>query len=649
MSSSILSIGKSALAAAQTGLATTGHNIANASTPGYTRQVVIQGSAGSQSTGAGYIGKGTTVVDVRRAYNELLVSQMQSAQSSASQVETYYAQISAINNQFGDAEAGLAPALQEFFKGIQELANNPKMAEARQGALSAAETLAARFRSLDAQVKELADGVNQQIQSSIGPINAYAEQIAHLNDAIEKAMGSGQGQVPNDLLDQRDQAINELSKEIRTTVVKQGNSYNVFIGNGQPLVVGSKTFELVAMASQQDISRIGVGYVSNGTPVPLADSTLTGGRLGGLLEFRSQTLDVVQNSLGRIALGLAASFNDQHALGVDQNGNPGGAFFNVGSPLVQAHAANTSAPPAQVSASIADAGAVTTSDYMVETLVEADPAAVPPVDGSYRVTRLSDGNTTLFDTFPVTVDGVEIALDSGNPAVGDKFLVRPTARAAADFTVAIKDVTQIAAAAPIRTEAPTTNAGTGTISAGVVNGPPVDPALQVPVTITFTSATEYTVSTDAVPPVVLGTGDISLPGGTTVSYNGWTVELGGVPAAGDEFKIGPNTDGVGDNRNAVLLGALQTANTIGNGTTSYSGAYTQLVSLVGNKTRELEVISAAEGRYLEQAQAAHQAESGVNLDEEAANLLQYQQAYQAAAKIMQTASQLFEILLTLGT
>jgi len=134
-----------------------------------------------------------------------------------------------------------------------------------------------------------------------------------------------------------------------------------------------------------------------------------------------------------------------------------------------------------------------------------------------------------------------------------------------------------------------------------------------------------------------------------VSYNGWTVELGGVPAAGDEFKIGPNTDGVGDNRNAVLLGALQTANTIGNGTTSYSGAYTQLVSLVGNKTRELEVISAAEGRYLEQAQAAHQAESGVNLDEEAANLLQYQQAYQAAAKIMQTASQLFEILLTLGT
>lgn len=647
MSSSILGIGQSALAAAQAGLVTTGHNIANASTPGYSRQVVIQGSAGSQNSGIGYLGKGTQVIDVRRVYNELLASQMQSAQATASHAQTYYTQVSRINNMFGDVTAGLSGVLQEFFNGVQDLASNPNLAASRQSALSGAEALAARFRSMESQLKEQEQSVNRQIQSSIELVNSYAQQLAKLNDAIEKANGNAGGKASNDLLDQRDLLVSELSKEIKTTVVKQGNSYNVFIGNGQPLVVGTKSYNLVPTPAADDPTRITVGFMSNGTVVPIGESSLTGGNLGGLLEFRSNTLDAAQNSLGRIAIVLAETFNAQHRLGQDQNGDLGGDFFRAGSPTVHANSRNTSAPPAQLGATITDASSLTTSNYLVETLSAADPDADPPVPGSYRITRLSDGAVTNFDSFPQTVDGVEFEFTAGNPAAGDSFLVKPTAAGATGFSVAITDVKQIAAAAPIRTQSGVDNAGNGTISAGVVNA--LNDDLQVPVTITFTSETAYTVTrTDVDPPVVLGTGDTSAPGGSTVSYNGWTVELSGKPAAGDTFTIEPNTNGVGDNRNAVLLGALQTANTTANGTTSFQGAYAQLVSAVGNKTREVEVASKAAASFLEQAKSAQEAESGVNLDEEATNLLRYQQAYQAASKMMQTASQLFELLLTLG-
>jgi flagellar hook-associated protein 1 FlgK len=634
MGSGILGVGQSGLAAAQAGLVTTGHNIANASTPGYTRQVVIQTSAGSQDTGFGYVGKGTQVSDVKRVYSEFLNTQVTTAQSSKYQLDTYYAQISRINNQFADSVSGLSPVLQDFFKGMQDMASNPSSTAARQTALSSAETLAARFQGLDGQLKEAEASLRGQIGTSVDTINVYAKQIAKLNDTIEKAQGNSDGRASNDLLDQRDYAIAELSKEIKTTVVKQGNTYNVFIGNGQPVVVGAKTYDLVSTTSASDPSRTAVGYVANGEMIELADSSLAGGKLGGLLEFRSKTLDLAQNSLGRIATGLAMTFNAQHALGQDLTGALGGDFFRVGAPDVRAGTANTG--NAVVGATVTDANALTTSNYRLQL-----------TGGNYVVTRLSDNSVRYSNAAfpPGAIDGVSFNIASGAFAAGDEYVIKPTVNGAGAFGVAINDVSKIAAAAPIRTAAPLTNTGTGTISAGTVNGPPPTNAnLQQPVTITFTSATTFNVTgTGTGNPV----GVAYTPGGN-ITYNGWTVQLNGSPANGDSFSIGPNTNGAGDNRNALLMAAQQTANTLGNGTASYQGAYAQLVSQVGNKTREVEVTGKAESKFLAQAVAAQQAESGVNLDEEAANLMRYQQAYQAAGKVMQTAGQLFELLLNLG-
>ena len=544
MASNILGIGRSALNAAQVGLNTVGHNIANAATPGYTRQVVVQGAAMAQDFGFGFLGQGTEISTVKRVYNEYLSTQVRSAQTAKSGVDSYFGQIRQIDNMLADPTSGLSPALQNFFSGIQELASNPSSIPARQAALSSAESLVSRFQSMANRLNEISDGVNSQIVSSVADINTYAVQIAQLNDAIGRAQRAT-GQPPNDLLDQRDQLVLDLGKEVKATVVKQGDGdYNVFIGNGQPLVVGVKAYTLSTVSSPTDPEKIEVAYkAANGSTVVVGESGLTGGKLGGLIEFRSKTLEPAQNALGRLAIGLGSTFNAQHQLGFDLNGVAGGDFFTIPVPLVNASGTNTGS--ATIGASIGNVNALSTSDYQVS------------YDGAnYTVTRLSDKTSTIFASFPQTIDGVDLNLVSGTALPGDIFLIRPTAKGASDLGVAIADPVEIAAAA--------------------------------------------------------------------------------------------QTGAVGDNTNALALSALQTAKTLGNGTATYQGAFSQLVSQVGNKTRELELTSSTTGNLLSELSTAMQSESGVNLDEEATNLLRYQQAYQAAAKTMQIAGELFDMLLTIG-
>jgi flagellar hook-associated protein 1 len=632
--SNILNIGKSALGAAQIAIDTTGHNIANASTVGYSRQEVIQTAATGQDTGFGYVGKGTTVVAVRRIYSEYLGSQVLSAQTTKGQLDSYYTEIQQINNMLADSTVGLSPSLQNFFDGLQDVSANPNSSVSRQSLLSTADTLVAQFQSLSGQLKDISQGINSQIKASTTSINSYAKEIATLNDAIEKAQGRSDTNAPNDLLDQRDQLLADLSKDIRVSIVKQGGSYDVYIGNGIPLVIGSKTYSLSNVTSPTDPSRLEVAYQSNGVTTVLADNVLSGGNLSGLLEFRSETLDAAQNSLGRIATVLATTFNEQHSLGQDQNGALGGNFFNVADPLVTTDNRNTST--GVVSASIADAKLLTTSNYRLSY-----------DGGNYSLTRLSDNvvlsSTTLAAAQAASAnEGFSFSIASGPLAAGDKFLIRPTANGASGISLAITDTTKIAAAAPILAAATSSNSGTGKVTAGVVNTPPpVNANLQQPVTISFNPDGTYNVTGT-------GTGNptnLTYTAGGDITYNGWTIKISGAPASGDTFTIGSNTNGVGDNRNALLLSALQTTDLVAGSSATYQGAYSQMVNMIGNKTSELEVTSSSADKLYTTAYNAQQSVSGVNLDEEAANLLRYQQAYQAAAKVMKTASDLFDTLL----
>lgn len=651
--SGVMGISVSALGAAQMGLQTTGHNIANANTPGYSKQEVQLDTRRAQYTGAGYLGQGVEVGTVKRAYSEFLNGQVLSEQSQAAMLNTYHTQIQQIDNVIADASAGISPAIQEFFSSVNNVSTSPESQPARQAMLNSANALSARFQSLNQRFIDVNNSVGSQIANSVTQINSYAQQIAALNQNIvmQQAVSN---QPPNDLLDQRDQLVAKLNTEVKASVVRQSDgAYNVFVGNGQALVVGSDAFSLALAQSPVDPSKQDIVYNNrNGSHSVIQQSSLQGGNLGGFLTFRDNTLTASQNALGRVAMGIAGALNQQHQVGQDLNGELGGNFFVPPEPAVFSNTSNSG--NAVVTASVntaADYAALTGGDYKLR------------YDGgtSYTLIRLADHKETTFPSgLPESpVDGLTLVSTPGAQP-GDTYLIRPTVNGARDISVNVRDPSKIAAGLPIRANAAMENHGNAKIAAGTVNTPPVspDPAhpatdvnLKNPVTITFTSATTFDVF-DTQAGKSLATG-VQYTDGRDISFNGWTTQISGVPAAGDTFSIGANLNATADGRNALAIADLQTKDTLGassggTATMTFQGAYAQWVSDVGNKTRELQVTSTAQTSMAEQSVATQQALVGVNLDEEAANLMRYQRAYQAAGKAMQISNTLFDTVLELG-
>jgi len=645
---SIFQIGVSGLNAAQAGLLVTSHNITNANRDGFHRQEAITETRVPMRTGAGFFGQGVAVETVRRAYSQFLDNALLQAETQASYLDTYGAQIRQIDNMLADPNAGLSPTLQAFFSGVQDVASNPSSAPSRQQLISLTQGLVARFQSFDARLSEMRTSVNRQLSDVTAEINTLSGEIANVNDQIIRLQGDP-GKPPNDLLDQRDALLSELNKLVRvSTVGLSDGSINVFIGNGQTLVLGTKSFELAAGPSAENQQDYGLFYISGSNRIALSTDNLQGGTLGGLFDFRRQSLDPAQNQLGLVATVLAQTFNDQHELGMDLDGVLGEAFFDV--PLANVIGNQANSGDAVLAADNTDVGALTGSDYRVQF-----------AGGNWIVTRLSDNTSSSYATLPQTIDGVELSVVSGTVAAGDSFLVQPTRNGARDIDGLISDTAKIAAAVPIRAGADLDNTGKATISPGVV----VDTdnaafatagALTPPILIRFTSATQYSIydNTNSASPALIEGGIAYTPGvqndvfptAGSVDY-GYRVSLTGAAATGDEFTVGYNSSGVSDNRNALLLSALQTANTVANGTANYQSAYTQLVSQVGNRARQIDVQSKAQDTLVTQTREAQQSLSGVNLDEEAANLIRFQQAYQASGKVLQIANSLFASILEL--
>ena len=649
----LFGIAKSGLMAAQAGLTTTGHNIANAATPGYSRQVVIQGTTAPLSTGAGFIGTGTEVAQIKRVYDDFLNKQLLGVQTQQASVDAYLNQVSQIDNMLSDATVGLSPALQGFFKGIQDANSNPASSASRQALLSAAESLTARFHGMSDRLSDLQTGTNSAITANVSELNAMARKVADLNNQIA-GMSVDPSRIPNDLLDQRDQIISEMNKVIKVNVTAGDNHMlNVSFGSGQPLVIGGNSQELAVTTSDTDPNRVLVGYQTLGRVTPLPDAVLIGGELGGLVQFRNEGLDKAQNQLGLIAAGLADTFNDQHKLGLDQYGQPGGNFFNDIKAYVGYDRDNAATSTLDVQATVVDGSALTGADYDM-TFNGTDLV----------VTRRSDNQQTLISPFPQggvpqVIDGVSFNIN-GVPSDGDHVEIRPTYRAAQNLQVAITDGAKIALAAPISTSVPSSNTGKAKMSPGAVDADYLLPGNQLaaPVTLSYDLASntlngfpavDVTVTDEAGVATVYPAGTpVTYTSGAKISFGGISFTLSGTPGDTDQFTIKPGS-GVGDNRNGVLLAGLQTKNTMLGGTTTYQGSYAGLVNMIGNRTREADIGSAALETAVQQATAVQQSVSGVNLDEEAANLIRYQQAYQASAKVMATAATLFDTLLSLGS
>lgn len=537
---SIFSIGLSGLNAAENALQTTSNNISNVYTPGYNREITLLGERNASG--------GVKVEDIQRQYDQYVAEQLNAANSKTSALATYHTQVTQIDDLLADSEAGLAPLMQNFFSSIEDLVGAPADPAARQGVIGAADTLSAQFRSFDSYLQDMQDGIDSQIGDEMAQINNTAEQIAGLNREIALAKAKN-GEAPNSLLNQRDQLVADLSERIDVQLTVQGGgSYNLSIGNGQPIVAGTRSFDLEAVTDATDPTRTTVGYRdSAGNLVQLDEDILDGGSLGGLLSFRSETLDKTQNQLGQLAVSIAGAINEQHRAGVDLDGDAGGDMFSVGQPRAFSNENNSGG--ATISAEFGDLDQLTAGDYQLRA---TDAAA-----GEFEITRLDTGETfsaTLDGDDQLSFGGVVVSIgDAASLADGDSFQLQPTRGAAGGMENRIREAGDIAASA------------------------------------------------------------------------------GG---------------GSGDNENALALQKLQDGLLVGGGAT-FSGAYASMVSDVGSRANIVQVNLEAQQGLSEQLYAVQQSESGVNLNEEAANLIRYQQYYQANAQVIHTASTIMDAILGL--
>lgn len=624
--SNFISTGISGLLAFQRAIDTISHNIANVATEGYSRQRTEFVTRPANPYGNGWVGNGVDVSTTRRVYDDLLAAQVRDSSSTFSSLNTFATYMDRLNNLFASTETGLTATLQKFVNALQDVANTPSSVPARQVLLSEARGLAERLRSYDAQLASYDRQIESQLESEAREISMLADGIAQLNVKISASYAVF-AQPPNDLLDQRDRLIDQLSTHIDVSTVPQADgTVNVFIGTGQSLVVGGKASEVVTLRDPYDAGRHRMGLrLDNGNPADIT-STLTGGSLGGALEFREQVLDPARNALGRISVALASVMNEQHAAGMDLSGAPGGEFFAVGGVDVLNHFANTGDATFEITRT--DISAITEGDYYLELtatgwlLRREDTGSAVPLTGT----------GTPGD--PLIGEGLSIVVNN-TANVGDRFLIRPTRAATAAFDVLISDPGKVAAAAPIRTSTPSTNTGTGTISAGKV----VDashPQLRDTVTIEFLDASTYTID---------GAGPFNYTSGEPITWNGWEVQISGAPAAGDTFTVQENTGGAGDNRNALAMIQALSSKVLDGDTASINETATRLVGNIGVTTRQVQASRDAQEVIRQESVDARNAVSGVNLDEEAANLLRFQQAYQAAAQLINVANSLFESLL----
>ena len=648
--SPLMSVGTRAMTANYAALQTIGNNIANANTVGYSRQSVELATATGQATGSGYFGRGVDVVTVTRTHDQFLTREAGLSSAIAASDQARSTRLAQLEQVFPVGEDGLGHATGQLLNAFSDMASRPQDLAARQVVLARADEVASRFRAAGDQIAELQSGVTQDLKNSLGAVNTLAQQVAAVNRQISVSRGSSHA--PNDLLDQRDRLIAQINNYVQvTSVPADDGSVGLFIGGGQRLVLGAVATPLAAVADPYDNTRFHLGFVEGSSARALPDSSLVGGSIAGLLRFQGQDLSDARNLLGQMATALSGAVNVQQSFGLDLR-TPAGQ----GGPLLATTGARALPAPtnlrdasgegvAHVYIAVVDPAAVQASDYELRV----DPSGTA---GAFQLTRLRDGLVRSVAAGD-TVDGFVLGTDGRTPGAGDTFLLQPVAQAARNLQRVMADPRGLAAASPVTATVNPSNAGTARVAGVRVTDAGFDPALRAG--ISFTSgagdyAWELRDGADAM--VASGTGQWS--GGQPIALNGWQLSLDGVPAAGDTLRVDRTAFPAGNNGNALaLLGlrdfALVGRQTLPDGSTAagdtFGGAYANALSDIGVRVQSARTAAQISQGVARNAETQRSGNAGVNLDEEAARLIQFQQSYQAAAKVLQVAQTTFDTLL----
>jgi flagellar hook-associated protein 1 FlgK len=670
----------SGLNAAQGSLSVLSNNIANVNTPGYSRQQSSQTANASNQFGGVFIGSGTTLADVRRVYNEYLDAAYQNSTALSSDANTYQGQISAVDKVLSDKTTGMSSVLSSFFATLQTASSNPSDLSARQLLVANAKTLSNRFNSISTQLTQQKETINSQLKTMSDQVNQLTDSIAALNKQIVQAQGSASSP-PANLLDSRNEAVRSLNQLIGVTTTEKNGQFTVTTGTGQPLVEGGISNTISAVPSYTDNSQYTIQLNVNSTSLDLG-SVISGGSIGGLLRYRSDALMPAINELGRLAIATADTLNNQLGQGLDLNGDFGTSLFkDVNSAMAIAArsqgASGNTAASSNLNVTITDSSKLTTFDYKVTFSDQTNPNMVTVL----RSDGKAMGTFDITATTQVPIDGFTLALDGkGTMGFGDSFKVSPTATGASSIGVEMVDANKLAFAAPLAGESSKTNSGTGTFTA-----PSLTKALDIhggaataqlrgniealmPVKMVYgkpaaDGTQSYTISNAQGKP--LGTGTI-IPGqanaltinvpeldasGAVIPGSGFTFDttVNGSPAEGDSTTFSFNSGGKSDGRNAQQLLDLQTKATVGLGDgnvgVSLVGANSRLVSQVGAKASQSGVDVAATGALLTANKSARDSVSGVNLDDEAGDMIKFQQYYTASSQIIKAAQETFTTLI----
>jgi flagellar hook-associated protein 1 FlgK len=662
--SSLLNIGQRALTANYAALQVTGNNVANANTPGYSRQSVELATAFSQQTGSGFFGKGVDVTTVTRAHDDFLTREAATSASLAAADDARSTQLQQLENVFPTGEAGLGYSAQQLFNAFVDVSNKPQDPAARQVVLARVADLADRFSTASDQLDAQQTGIAQDLRTAVASINSLTARIAALNQSIANAQGTGH--TPNDLLDQRDSAIADLSKIAQvTTVAAADGTVGVFLGGAQKLVLSGDATPLTALADPFDPAKVQIGITEGGTTRAFPDGFIAGGSVAGLLRVQNHDLPDARGLLGQLASAIAGALNQQQALGVDlgQPPGPGAPLLSVGAAAVAPSSNNAMAAGVPVASYVNGAGVrvssvsiavVSTSELQPSDYeLVADPA-LPA--GSYRLTRLSD-NTTQTVTNGDVVDGFRIDIAAPAPAPRDRFLLQPVTPSIRSIAPALTNPMAIAAASPVTATVAATNTGTTGVSSLTATSVSLNPNLTA--TITFTddlgNYSYSLVDTTSALPTVNGTG--TWAAGQPISLNGFDLQLAGVPKNGDSVVVAKTTVPAGNNGNANALLALRDATMVGQRAlgagvvapgVNVTDAYAAALAAIGVRVQSASLAADQSAAAASDAKTAVADKAGVNLDEEAARLIQYQQSYQAAARILQVAQSVFDSLLQVG-
>lgn len=682
---SLLNIGMSGLSASQSSLMTTGNNIANADTAGYSRQQTVQGTKASQQFGNVFIGTGTTLADVRRVYNSYLDAQLQTSTSLNSDSAAYLNQVTPLDKLLSDTGTGLNGALTKFFASVQNVNAKPGDDASRQLLLSDTQALSNRFNSISTQLTQQNANINGNLTNMADQVNKLATTVAQLNKKITEI--SSAGGMPNELLDARNETVRQLSTFTSAQVVEREGNLDIYLGSGQPLVMGSTTSKIEVVPGKDDPGRLSLQLDRGASTIDIT-SLMTGGEIGGLLRYRSTVLDPAMNELGRVALVVADQMNSLQAQGIDKNGAFGSNLFNSinsATQISQRSIASTSNVGAgNFDVSIKDTGKLTINDYKVTFTTATD----------YIVQRLPD-NTSMgsFSTAPpataAVIDGVEMKFTAASASPGDSFRITPTRNAAANIKTEMTDSKRLAIAAPLGAAIAAGSSGTLTIPAsgqptlttkfdiydtatstamqtGLKNSTPAKvvfgavSADGTSQTYQFLDAKGGLISSGTIKPGESNTLNLSIPlkdatgapmppAPATQYTADFSMTIAGAPSDGAGINVSLSQPGTLDNRNGTALAGLQTAQTVDTGSASkgisLNDAYGKLVEGVGSKAAQGKLDSAATDAILANAKGARDSLSGVDLDEETGNLVKYQQYYTASSQIIKAAQEIFSTLI----